>query len=125
MPGLNKEFIAESKLRDELHCMARNSNNEKGWHLIRNQHNKVNKLNKSNKDKYFNHILNIKDNDRIDDEKFSYKYNDRIMWKTTKKITQNNKQTPPRVITHNGNVITSLKSIFNISINHYTEKILK
>ena len=45
------------------------------------------------------------------------------MWKTTKTITQNNIQTPPRVIAHNGNVITKLKTTGNIANKQFTEKL--
>ena len=47
------------------------------------------------------------------------------MWKTTQILTNNNKQTPPRIITHQGNIVTSIKRICNIANKHYIEKISK
>ena len=47
------------------------------------------------------------------------------MWGTFKNLTNTNKQVPPRVILHNGNLITSIKKIVNIANNFFWKKIAK
>ena len=59
-PWITKEFIRESKLKDELHKIAKVSNNGDDWRKFRAQRNLVNNLNKSNKSAYYNFRLNIK-----------------------------------------------------------------
>ena len=45
------------------------------------------------------------------------------MWKNIKNLTDNNKQTPPRVLAEGGKLITSIKQICNIANKHYINKI--
>ena len=47
------------------------------------------------------------------------------MWGTFKNLTNSNKQIPPRVILFNGNLITSIKKIVNISNQFFLDKISK
>ena len=47
------------------------------------------------------------------------------MWGTFKNLTNTNKQVPPRVILHNGNLVTSVKKIVNIANEFFIEKICK
>ena len=47
------------------------------------------------------------------------------MWETLKKLTNSSKQVPPRVISHNGNMVTSIKKIVNIANEFFIEKIQK
>ena len=47
------------------------------------------------------------------------------MWGTLKNLTNTNKQVPPRVILHNGNLVTSIKKIVNIANQFFVEKISK
>ena len=67
--------------------------------------------------------MNIKANDNniSNDDKD----NGKIMWKTVKQLTNNNKQTPPRIISHLRNIISSIKEIWNIANNCYVTKISK
>ena len=101
--------------------------------MYRFQRNVTNKINKSNKNEYYKFQLNIdkgdnrgskgndkgvkgneKSNDRGDMGNDSENYGKK-MWKTVKTLTNNNKQTPPRILSHNGSIITSLKVICNIA----------
>ena len=52
-------------------------------------------------------------------------YSDKKMWNNVKQLTNKLKQTPPRMITHNNKVITSLNKITNIANNHYKNKVEK
>ena len=47
------------------------------------------------------------------------------MWDTFKKLTNSSKQVPPRVISHEGNMVTSLKKIVNVGNVFFLEKIQK
>ena len=47
------------------------------------------------------------------------------MWDTFKKLTNSSKQVPPRVISHKGNMVTSLNKIVNIANTFFIEKIKK
>ena len=47
------------------------------------------------------------------------------MWGTFQKLTSTNKQVPPRVILHKGNLVTSVKEIVNIANDFFIEKICK
>ena len=78
-------------------------------------------MNKHNKNTYFNHQLNITKNN-IESNENDY-ISDKIMWKNVKNITDINKQTPPRVLSDGGKVITSLKQIYNIANRYYICKI--
>ena len=59
-PWINKDFIREAKIKDELHRIAKGSNSIDDWRKFRAQRNIVNKINKSNKSSYYNSRLNIK-----------------------------------------------------------------
>ena len=50
-------------------------------------------------------------------------YIDKTMWQTVKNITNVSKQNPPRILTHNNQVITKLKLITNIANNYFHNKI--
>ena len=110
-PWLNQEFSYQSKLRDRLHVIARNSNNIEDWRIYRKQRNKVNNLNKTNKSNYYNHNLNIKKGDLPGDIKFDSVYSDRKMWGTVKDLTNSSKQVPPRSLSVDGHMVTSLKKL--------------
>ena len=58
----------------------------------------------------------------MDTDKFNNDTNSKTMWRTVKTLTNNNKQTPPRLLTHKDKVITSLKSICNIANDFYISK---
>ena len=45
------------------------------------------------------------------------------MWRTVKDMTGNSKQTPPRTISFDGDLITSVKKICNLANEHYISKI--
>ena len=45
------------------------------------------------------------------------------MWGTFKDLSNTNKQVPPRIILHDGNLVTSIKQIVNIANNFFIEKI--
>ena len=47
------------------------------------------------------------------------------MWRTVKDLTGNCKQTPPRTISFDGELITSIKKICNLANEHYISKISK
>merc|ERR1711867_17087 len=47
----------------------------------------------------------------------------KVMWGTFKDLSNTNKQIPPRIILHNGNLVTSIKQIVNIANNFFIEKI--
>ena len=47
------------------------------------------------------------------------------MWGTFKDLTNTNKQVPPRIILHDGNLVTSIKKIVNIANEFFVEKIWK
>ena len=115
VPWLNEEFQRESKIKDNLHRIAKGTNNEEDWRNFRAQRNLVTKMNKANKSKYFNYQLNIKKNDNGDEYKYQNDVQSKIMWGTFKNLTKTNKQLPPRVILHNGNLVTSVKKIVNIT----------
>ena len=125
VPWLNDEFQRESKIKDNLHRIAKGTNNEEDWRNFRAQRNLVTKINKANKSKYFNYQLNIKKNDNGDEYKYQNDVQSKIMWGTFKNLTNTNKQVPPRVILHNGNLVTSLKKIVNIANEFFIEKISK
>ena len=67
--------------------------------------------------------MNIKPKDTTDSNKFDNNTNSRTIWKTVKTLTNNNKQTPPRLLSHEGRVVTSLKTICNIANDFYVMKI--
>ena len=109
--------------------------------MYRSQHNVTNKINKSNKNEYYKFQLNIDKGDNSGtkgkdkggkgnekgNEKGDMGYDTenygRKMWKTVKALTNNCKQTPPRILSHNGSIITSLKEICNIANRYYVTKI--
>ena len=125
VPWLNEEFHRESKIKDNLHRIAKGTNNEEDWRNFRAQRNLVTKINKANKSKYFNYQLNIKKNDNGDEYKYQNDVQSKIMWGTFKNLTNTNKQVPPRVILHNGNLVTSVKKIVNIANEFFIDKISK
>ena len=47
------------------------------------------------------------------------------MWGTFKDLSNTNKQIPPRLILHNGNLVTSIKKIVNIANDFFIDKICK
>ena len=49
----------------------------------------------------------------------------KVMWDTFKNLTNSNIQVPPRVITYNGNMVTSVKKIVNIANKFFIDKIQK
>ena len=83
----------------------------------------VNKLNKANKSRYYNNQLNIKKNDNGDESKYQNDVQSKIMWGTFKNLTNSNKQVPPRVILHDGNLVTSVKKIVNIANQFFVDKV--
>ena len=62
VPWINDDFQRESKIKDNLHRIAKGTNSEEDWRNFRAQRNLVNKINKSNKSSYYNDQLNIKKN---------------------------------------------------------------
>merc|ERR1712240_204076 len=125
VPWINDNFQRESKIKDNLHRIAKGTNNEDDWRKFRAQRNLVTKMNKSNKSRYYNYQLNIKKNDNGDEYKYQNDVQSKIMWGTFKDLTNTNKQVPPRVISHNGNLVTSVKKIVNIANEYFIEKICK
>ena len=107
-----------------MHKKAKKSDSQEDWRQYRSQHNIVNNLKKNKKYNYLKHQLNISKNNNTYSDDTDY-VSDKIMWKNVKNITSNNKQVPPRAISHNGKLITSIKEICNIANNHYIFKILK
>ena len=124
-PWINQEFIRESKIKDELHRIAKVSNNGDDWRKFRAQRNLVNNLNKSNKSAYYNFKLNIKRDENGDENKFQNDIKSKEMWKTFKELSNTNTQVPPRLILHDGNLVTSVKKIVNIANNFFIDKIQK
>ena len=59
-PWINDDFIRESKIKDNLHRIAKGSNSQEDWRNFRVQRNLVTKMNKLNKSSYYNYRLNIK-----------------------------------------------------------------
>ena len=108
-PWIKDDFLRESKVKDNLHRIAKGTNSEDDWRKFRAQRNLVNKINKANKSSYYNYRLNINQNDNGDEEKYQNEVRSKIMWGTFKNLTNTNKQVPPRVILHNGNLVTSIK----------------
>ena len=47
------------------------------------------------------------------------------MWNADKNMTNNIKLTPPRIITHNNIIFTSIRDIINIAKQHFITKINK
>merc|ERR1712240_51393 len=125
VPWINDDFKRESKIKDNLHRIAKGTNNEDDWRKFRAQRNLVTKMNKSNKSRYYNYQLNIKKNDNGDEYKYQNDVISKIMWSTFKNLTNTNKQVPPRGILHNGNLVTSVKKIVNIANEFFIEKIHK
>ena len=121
-PWIDQNFKNESKFKDELHKIAKKSNNEDDWRAFRLQRNLVNKINKDNKNRYYNFQLNINKNSEIDSET---EVRVKKMWKTIKILTATNKQVPPRVISYGGELVTSVKKICNIANEHFIAKISK
>ena len=76
------------------------------WRAYRNQRNIVNNLNKQNRNSYYNYNLNIRKNDQPGDQKFNNQANDKSVWKTVKNFTNVGKQTPPRILNYNSQIIT-------------------
>ena len=112
-------------MKDELHRIAKGTNSQDDWRRFRAQRNLVIKLNKVNKSNYYNFRLNIKKNENGDEDKYQNDVQSKIMWGTFKNLTNTNKQVPPRVILHNGNLVTSVKKIVNIANEYFVEKISK
>ena len=69
-----------------------------------------------------NYKINVKKGDSSDDSKFQNETNSKVMWDTFKKLTNSSKQVPPRVISHEGSMVTSLKKIVNIANVFFLEK---
>ena len=124
-PWINEEFLRESKTKDNLHKIAKGSNDEDDWRKFRIQRNLVTKLNKANKSSYYNYRLNINKKDNGDEFKYQNDVQSKVMWDTFKNLTNNNKQVPPRVILYNGNLVTSIKKIVNIGNEFFIDKISK
>ena len=82
-------------------------------------------MNKLNKSSYYNYRLNIKKNENGDETKYQNDIQSKIMWGTFKDLTNMNKQLPPRIILHDGNLVTSIKKIVNIANEFFVEKIRK
>ena len=62
-PWIKEEFLRESKVKDNLHRIAKRSNSEDDWRNFQAQRNLVNKINKANKSRYYNYRLNIDQKD--------------------------------------------------------------
>ena len=107
-PWIDDDFIIQSKLRDDLHKKAKLSDSQEDWRQYRSQRNIANNLNKNKKYNYLKHQLNISKNNYTYSDDTDY-VSDKIMWKNVKNITSNNKQVPPRAISHNRKLITSIK----------------
>ena len=80
-------------------------------------------MNKRNKSGYYNYKLNVKKGDSGDDSKFQNETNSKVMWETFKKLTNSSKQVPPRVISHEGDMVTSLKRIVKIANVFFLKKL--
>ena len=153
-PWIDKDFLQQTDLRDNLHKQAILTDDTEDWRLYRQQRNKCNRLNKDNKTKYYKNRLNKPDrntnnvndcdindsnvnnndwdqdntnNDYCDytDTTNKDKYSDRQMWKTIKDITNNNRRKPPRHILINNKMTTSLDKICNFSNQFFIDKIKK
>ena len=109
-----------------INCIARKSNSSEDWRTYRQQRNKVNSINKLNKSNYYNYNLNIKKGDLPGDNKFESTYSDKKMWGTVKELTNSSKQTPPRSLSVDGQMVTSLRKICNEANNlvHVTNCLL-
>ena len=105
-PWIDSNFINQAKIRDNLHMVAKKSNSEGDWRIFRQQRNLVNNLNKANKNNYYKSKLNITKKDDFSDISVEGSKN---MWRTVKDLTGNCKQTPPRTISFDGELITSVK----------------
>ena len=97
-PWINNDFLRESKIKDNLHKIAKGTNNQEDWRKFRVQRNLVTKMNKTNKSKYYNYRLNVNKNDTGDENRYQNDTQSKIMWETFKNLTNSNKQVPPRVI---------------------------
>ena len=117
--------MRESKIKDNLHKIAKGTNNQEDWKKFRVQRNLVNKMNKNNKSGYYNYRLNVNKGDTGDEFKYQNEVKSKSMWETFKKFTNSGKQVPPRVISHNVNMVTSIKKIVNIANEFFIEKIKK
>ena len=124
-PWINQEFIRESKIKDELHRIAKGSNHAEDWRKFRVQRNLVNNLNKANKSSYYNFKLNIKQDETGDEIKYQNDIKSKVMWRTFKDLSNTNNQTPPRIIVHDGNLVTSVRKIVNIANDFFIDKIRK
>ena len=82
-------------------------------------------MNKNNKSGYYNYRLNVNKGDTGDEFKYQNEVKSKSMWETFKKLTNSSKQVPPRVISHNGKMVTSIKKIVNIANEFFIEKIKK
>merc|ERR1712240_666541 len=69
-PWIKEEFLRESKVKDELHRIAKGTNNEEDWRKFRAQRNLVTKMHKLNISRYYNYQLNIKKDDNGDEYKY-------------------------------------------------------
>ena len=85
----------------------------------------VNNLNKSNKSSYYNYKLNIKRDETGDESKYQNDIQSKVMWRTFKDLSNTNNQVPPRLILHDGNLVTSIRQIVNIANNFFIDKIRK
>ena len=118
------------------------------WREFRVVRNQVNNMNKRLKKKYYNARLNKPFNSEGDDSgtdnfnandnsnnngtNFNYMDSlhnkgtsfDKKMWSTVKNMCNKNKQTPPRMIIHENNKVTSIKTISNIAKKFYIEKVV-
>ena len=130
-PWLDDEYRIEASIRDNLHTIARTTNTEVNWRLYRQQRNKVNRINTNNKTKYYEARLNknINNNDSNDNSDNNENidtnniYTDKGLWRTVRNITNNTKMIPPRIISYNNSIITSIKTIANIANEYFIRKI--
>ena len=83
-PWINDEFLRESKIKDNLHKIAKGTNNQEDWRKFRAQRNLVNKMNKTNKSRYYNYRLNINKDDTGDENRYQNKLSQKLCGKLSK-----------------------------------------
>ena len=109
---------------DQLYSRSIQLQTEDSWREYRAKRNEVSRINKTNKTKYYEKWLNlgeklpetnggnINQGEKLNEFDI---YSDKKMWKNVRELTNNCKQKPARIISHNNTVISSLKEIVKIT----------
>ena len=69
-PWIDKNFVEQAKIRDNLHMIGKISNKEEDWRIFRVQRNLVNNLNKTIKNRYYSCKINISKNAEASDNSY-------------------------------------------------------